>query len=144
MQLLSLTGAVSAGRNRDGKKKKQIEATCLCEQHDWETGPDLVRESSELVPGGLAAWVKIEDELWVEGGVWVDGWGEDVVWEGCNEGGECGKLFRLGEHERGTRRVDGLEVVGHLAEWWWALAGRRLVGNVTGAVAVRNVSEERP
>ena len=79
--------------------KRKHTCACLCEEHHREAGPNLLHESVELFPGGLAARVEVEDELWVERGMWVDGRGEDVVWEGCDEGGERGELFRGRECE---------------------------------------------
>lgn len=88
---------------------------CLCEEHDWETGPCLIDESGELVFGGLAAWVEIEDELWVERGIWLDGGGENVVWECCDEGGERCELLCRGKVKRRTWHRHGFEAMCHLA-----------------------------
>lgn len=106
----------------------------------------MVDESLEFFPGGLAAWVEIEHELGVERGVWVDGRGEDVVWEGCDECGECGELFGRGEGERRTWCGHGLELGWHLADWRGALFCGGLVGDVVfvRAVMVLHVSEEGP
>jgi hypothetical protein len=99
-------------------------------------------ESVELVSGGLAARVEIEHELGVERGVWVDGRGEDVVREGCDERRERGELFCWGEGERRARRGHGLE---HLAEWCGGLPCGLVWGVViVRAVVVLHVSEEGP
>ena len=112
----------------------------LGEEHDGESGPDLVDESVELVPGRLAAWVKVEDELWVERGGWIDGRREDVVREGCDEGGERSELFRGGEGERRAWWCHRVKLMGHLAEWPGGWRNGRVV--LVRTVVVLHVSEE--
>lgn len=53
----------------------------------------MFHDPVELFPRRIAPRIEIKDELRVEREVWIDGRGEDIMREGCDEGGKCGEFF---------------------------------------------------